>query len=56
MGERPLHSIPVKKFHYGADENFDKWILQFEKACIASNHPMDETASKRLFLEWLPLK
>jgi hypothetical protein len=56
MGERPSHSIPVEKFHFGADEDFDEWILQFEEACIASNHPTDAAASKRLFLEWLPLK
>jgi hypothetical protein len=51
MGERPSHSIPVEKFHYEADEDFDEWILQFKEACIASNHPMDKAASKRLFLE-----
>ena len=56
MGDRPPHSIPVEKFHYGGDEDFEEWIQTFEDACIAANHPADETAKHRIFLEWLPLK
>jgi hypothetical protein len=52
----PSHSIPVEKFHYGGDEDFDDWIQSFENACIMAIHPESPDAKLRLYLEWLPLK
>ena len=56
MAARPPHSIPVSKFQYGGDEDFDEWIQSFEEACIAASHPADVDAKHKIFLEWLPLK
>jgi hypothetical protein len=57
MGDqRPSHSIPVEKFHYGGDKDFDDWIQSFEDACIVPNHSESPEAKHRLYLEWFPLK
>jgi hypothetical protein len=44
---RPSHSIPMDKFHYGGDEDFDEWIQSFEDACIVANHPDSADAKNR---------
>jgi hypothetical protein len=51
MAVRPPHSIPVSKFQYGGDEDFDEWIQSFEEACIAASHRVDEDAKYKIFLE-----
>ena len=50
MAAKPSHSIPVGKFQYGGDIDFDEWIQTFEEACKAATHPVDDAT------EWLPLK
>ena len=57
MGDaRQSHSIPVDKFHYEGNEDFDEWIQSFEDACMVANHPDGVDAKNKLYLQWLPLK